>query len=266
MSGFANERTVIGTLLNGNWSTTTIEWPGVNFTPPSKTGDASDPAAWLSFELENVFAERLTPHWVQRDCAVEVGYYEEIAGQGDRLMRQRIDTLMGIFREAHTSTIYFDEPYLEPSQPDISGDEEWMFAQIRIPYRRFSDVSTDEVLTLAGQGSTQMVITETAHGLSETNAAGLASGTWQKAIADASGPYSNGLVSTVIDADTFMLTTVGTVRLESHGWSEGKLYLDQSTAGALTSSAPTTGVVQHVATAVDANRVIVHEYLPADIT
>jgi len=141
MSGFASERNAISTILTAGWSTTTIAWPGVDFSPPAKTGNAAAPAAFLEFRLENMVGERITPAWVRRECAVELRYFEEAAGQGDLLIRQRVDTLMGLFREAHTSTIFFSEPFLEPSSIQFDSEDGWYMAEIRIPYRRFSDVS-----------------------------------------------------------------------------------------------------------------------------
>lgn len=142
MSGFAAERTTIGTLFNANWTATDIAMPGDHFTPPARTNNPASPARWVKFDLENVFGDRLTPAWVQYDNAVEIDYFEEDAGQGDNLMRQAIDTIMAIFREAHTATIYYSEPFLEPSGIQYPGAEgEWRQATIRIPFRRFADVS-----------------------------------------------------------------------------------------------------------------------------
>jgi hypothetical protein len=264
VAGFANERTVVGTLLNSNWLTTTIAWPGADFTEPSRTADPTAPAAWVSFDLENLSSERLTPAWVQYNDAVEIEYNEEEAGQGDATMRTRIDTLMAIFNDAADvdGSIYFDEPFLEPSSIQYPGSVgEWRQATIRVPIRRFQDISTTQLLRLAGMGDTQMVITESGHGFAVGDWVGESSGTWSKAVADGVGVLSSGVVSTVVDANDFVLTTIGAVKIASHGWSAGPLYLDQSTAGAATSSAPTTGISQQIAIAVDADRIIVNQYV-----
>ncbi len=259
MSGFENEYTVIATLLNDNWTDTAIAAPGTNPTMPTKTGKASTAVGFLEWRLENVFAEKRTPSWIQYDNAIELIYYEEAAGQGDTVIRQRMDTLLAIFRDAHTSTIYFDEGFLEPA--GIEYGEEWYVAQVRVPFSRFSDVSSTEVLVLAGQGANQLVISETAHGFAVKDWVGQVSGTWSKAIADGVGPLSSGVVSTVIDADNFVLTTIGALLLEAHGWSAGELYLDQSTAGAATSTAPTSGVSQQVSTVDSVDQIIVTQYV-----
>jgi hypothetical protein len=268
VAGCANERTVVGTLVNSNWLTTGIAWPGATFATPSRTSDPTAPAAWVAFDLENLSRDRITPAWVQSNDAVEIDYYEEELHQGDALIRQRIDLLMAIFNDAADvdGSIYFDEPFLEPSTIQYPGAKgEWRQATIRVPIRRFNDISTTELLRLAGMGDTQMVITETAHGGAVGDFFGESAGTWSKAIADGVGPLSSGVISTVIDVDNFVLTTVGAVKITAHGWSAGPLYLDQSTAGTAGSSAPVTGIRQQVAIAVDADRIIVNQYIAENL-
>jgi hypothetical protein len=268
VAGFENERTVVGTLLNANWTTTSIAWPGATFATPSRTSDPTAPAAWVAFDLENLSRERLTPAWVQSNDAAEIEYYEEELHQGDSLIRQRVDDLMAIFNDAADvdGSIYFDEPFLEPSTIQYPGAKgEWRQVTIRVPIRRFNDLTTTEILRLAGQGDTQIVITESAHGFAVGDFVGESSGTWSKAIADGVGVLSSGVVSTVIDVDTFVLTTVGAVKIASHGWSAGPLYLDQSTAGDATSSSPVTGIRQQVALAVDTDNIIVNQYIAENL-
>jgi hypothetical protein len=160
---------------------------------------------------------------------------------------------------------------MEPS--NITFGDEWNKAQIRLPFKRMNaggnpsggPSPAPEIITLAGQGATQITLVELSHGLSAGDFVGIASGTWSKAVADGVGPLSSGVVSTVVDDDTFVLTTVGAVRIDSHGWTEGPLYLDQSTAGTATSSAPSSGIYQQVAIAVDDDRIIVNTYVAQNL-
>lgn len=263
---YADRRTVIAALVNSNWTTTPVHWPGENRTPPAKTQSKTAPAAFIEVVFESIAAERVTPVWSQFDEAMELRYYEESIGQGENLMLQRIDELETFINSGDISSppIYWMQPFMEPGTVDY-GDE-WNVATLRCPYIRFRDSSTTTELILAGQGSTQMTITQASHGFAAKDWIGDASGAWEKAIADGLGALATGVVSSVIDADTFVLTTIGNVKLTTHGWGStpAPLYLSQTVAGAATLTDPTTRLSQQIATVADADRIIVNQYVAVD--
>jgi len=258
---YENQRTAIAALVNENWTTTPVVWPDANFKAPAYTRSRSAPAAFIEVRVESIGADRVTPVWTEFRGAMELRYYQEPIGS-EQLLLQRVDALEAIINVGHIGSpiIYWDAPFLEPG--GVEYGEEWTQATLRCPFRRYRDSTTTEILTLAGQGDTQITITETAHGFSRDDFVGESGGSWAKAIADGVGPLADGVVSAVIDADTFVLTVIGAVKLTGHAWGSAvvQLYLSQSTAGAATSTAPTTGLSQQVATVVDANRIFVNQY------
>jgi hypothetical protein len=272
MSGYATARTAIATLFNANWSHSEVVFPGSDFTPPDPTGNASDPANWLQIDFEDELAERLTPEWVQYNGAILARYAEEAAGQGNAQILDRVDEITEFVQAAHTTSpiIYWDHPYLEPGGINY-GDEHYI-AELRCPFRRFQQLSSgggaavEGELILAGQGETQVTITQVGHPFAVGDWVGQ-SGTWVKSIADGIGTLAQGVVTTVVDADTFVLTAAGAVRITAHGWGStpAALYLDQATAGAVTTTIPTSGLLQQVGTIVDADRIIVNQYLGVNL-
>lgn len=89
-----------------------------------------------------------------------------------------------------------------------------------------------------------------------------AAATWTKAQADSPGNVGVGL-SLVIDVPTsgsfqcWHRNASHEVTLTSHGFGAfgTKLYLSQGTAGALTATAPTTGIILYCGYVVDANTI-----------
>ena len=102
-------------------------------------------------------------------------------------------------------------------------------------------------------------ISQAAHGLAAKDWVGFNGTSWVKVAALETSPRCDGIVSSVIDANAFDLVPSGPLTLASHGYTAGPLYLSQVTAGAVTSSAPSSGVLQQVAIAYDANRIIVQQ-------
>lgn len=89
-------------------------------------------------------------------------------------------------------------------------------------------------------------------------------GTWAKAQADSAANAGSGeqlaVVDTVTDVNNFTPRYGGKLTLSSHGYTEGdEVYLDASTAGARTTTAPSTAgqVVIKVGSAYDADTLLI---------
>lgn len=78
---------------------------------------------------------------------------------------------------------------------------------------------------------------------------------WTEAQANSGANIAEGIVLNVPDASSFwVLIDPAFVTLTSHGLS-GEIWLDQSTAGALTDTKPTSGVRQRLGKTLDANTI-----------
>lgn len=102
-------------------------------------------------------------------------------------------------------------------------------------------------------------ITQAAHGFAAKDWIGFDGTSWVKVAALEASPRCDGIVSSVIDANAFYFLPSGLLTLTGHGYTAGPLYLSQVTAGAVTSTAPTSGVSQQVAIVYDANRLVVQQ-------
>ncbi len=251
---YASERLLVGSLLSANFSAAPVLWPNAPFTPPTPTSPPATPASYVAFELAYDNTEQTDFAGGYRvDGRVELGVWVQ-QGCGDELMRSHMSTLYGIFDAVDSSGIYFGEP--SPGElPTVEGD--WYGRGLAIPFTHFGALTAAEVATLAGVGSTSRTISQTAHGLAAKDWVGFSGSSWGKVAATLAAVRCDGVVSAVLDADTFVLTSVGAVTLTGHGYTLGPLYLSQGSAGAVTSSAPSSGVSQQVGVAIDANTVLV---------
>lgn len=93
----------------------------------------------------------------------------------------------------------------------------------------------------AGGGSSTLTVTQASHGFSVGNVLYLNSSTYTLADADAAATAEVvGIVTEVTDANTFVLTTGGPVTGLSASFTAGTVYFLSGTAGALTSTEPST--------------------------
>lgn len=107
--------------------------------------------------------------------------------------------------------------------------------------------------------SLKETISLTAHGFVAKNIIQKTASSYQKSLADSeANAAAVGIVESINGADTFTVVYGGKLAATAHGFTVGAtLYLSQSSSGALTSTAPTTGVLKPVAIASDANSLIV---------
>lgn len=115
--------------------------------------------------------------------------------------------------------------------------------------------------TLEEDASKALKLTQTSHGFSPGDLVYPDSATtWAKADGSAIASVAEGIVVSVPDANTaWIVTTDGSLlTLTGHGLGSagGRLWLDQSTAGAITSTQPVVGVIQPVGRVVDDDTII----------
>lgn len=88
--------------------------------------------------------------------------------------------------------------------------------------------------------SVKTTISQVTHGFSIGDLLYNNAGTWELAQADSAAKLAQGIVSEVIDADTFVLVLKGVTTWTAHGLTIGQIYyLDASTPNTLTTTSPT---------------------------
>jgi hypothetical protein len=106
---------------------------------------------------------------------------------------------------------------------------------------------------------------QASHGLSVGNLVYNNAGTWTKARANADTTLAEALVVSVESTTLFRVVYLGPgeVTYTAHGLGAAgtKLYLSQGTAGAITTTAPTSGIRQQVGKVLSANKIILWPHL-----
>lgn len=122
--------------------------------------------------------------------------------------------------------------------------------------------------TPESSNSQEFSVTQTAHGFTAGQAISYNAGGFITAVADSTETnQATHIVGRVINADTFIAYGTEPKDLPWHGFPDGALlYQDQTTAGALTATKPTTGVVNHVAQAYWPDQIIVPDHLAYELT
>ena len=83
-------------------------------------------------------------------------------------------------------------------------------------------------------------VEKSAHGFSNIKAVKLLTAGWELALADAAANAAIALIIEVVDTDNFVLAQSGKVAAAAHGLTVGSVYyLDETTDGDLTTTAPT---------------------------
>jgi len=87
---------------------------------------------------------------------------------------------------------------------------------------------------------------------------------WGLAKADDPLTLASAIIDSVSDVDNFRLIPIGagfiTITGHAQGVAGDVLYLSQAVAGGSTSTKPTTGLLQHVATAIDGNVLLIQSF------
>lgn len=114
----------------------------------------------------------------------------------------------------------------------------------------------------SGASMTSSTINQSTHGFSVGNAVYYQNSTskWQKADADSAGSITDAIVATVPDTNNFTLCYGGEMTWTSHGLTQGDVYYLSATAGAITSTKPSTSgqYVQAVVKPIGTNTVLVN--------
>jgi hypothetical protein len=103
------------------------------------------------------------------------------------------------------------------------------------------DVQT-ALTTLDNLNNVKNNVNQTSHSFVVGDVIRRSSGSYIKAIATSkTNAKAVGIVSTVVDADNFIVVYKGNITVSTASWADGTVYyLSDATAGALTSTAPTT--------------------------
>ena len=111
------------------------------------------------------------------------------------------------------------------------------------------------------------IVVQTAHGFALKDIVYHNGTSWVKAIASAATSVGQAVVTNVISANSFEITTHGIATITGHGLTAGSYYyLSQATAGLATATAPTTGLSQSILFVRDANTVFIDVEQPIDKT
>jgi len=111
-------------------------------------------------------------------------------------------------------------------------------------------------------------IVQTTHGLTLLDSVRFDGTNWVKALADSAGiQTAQGIVSKVVDVNTFDVTSFGSIIAIAHGLTVANYYwLDQTTSGASTVVQPSSGTSQSLFYVRDANTVFVSIEQPTTVS
>ena len=122
----------------------------------------------------------------------------------------------------------------------------------------------DSSTFLAAAGKTEWEVTQTSHGFSVLDVIYSNTGTWVKAKADNPETLGLGIVTEVVDGNTFKASLSGYYEATSHGLTVDEFYyLSDTVAGGLTSTEPDNS--QPVLYVVDSGNVLILPYRPSSI-
>lgn len=144
------------------------------------------------------------------------------------------------------------------------GDVQIVPASESLTFRVVKDYSTAsaDASIDATQGYLQ---SQASHGLSVGNLVYANGATWTKARANADTTLAEALVVAVESTSLFRVRYIGPgeVTYTAHGLGAAgtKLYLSQGTAGAITTTAPTSGIRQQVGKVLSANKLILWPHI-----
>ncbi len=261
--GYAGERLIIGTLLAANWTACPIFGPNEHIVPPGPSSDPANPASWIAWDHSYDRAEQITMDGGdQVEGSTDFSIWQE-RHTGDSVIRAHMDRLDALFKAAATPAIQFRTA--EPG--DYDTDDVGYGRLYSVPFIRWDLLSAGDLATLAGVGSTSRTVGQDGHGFAQKDwlAKDPGSGLWIKALAAQGEPRCDGVVSQVVDADTFLLTSTGVVSLPGHGWADGPLYLSQSTRGLGVTAPPSSGISRLLATVIGPSDVIVIQAQEVDL-
>ncbi len=181
-----------------------------------------------------------------------------MAGTGEDDFASPINTLNTAFQRKAFGIVEMDD-FDEPDVLGLTDGGKWMRVNSQagfiVQQSSTESLIVDQFITVQSDPA--------AHGFAAEDAVGFndSSGEWQKLTATTAGVANIsqvGLVYFVPNANDFMIALPGsTVSLAGNAFGGGALYVDQSTAGAVTNTVPTAGVQWKIGSAIDSSRVSV---------
>lgn len=256
---FETERDVIRQRLYSQWgSITEISWDGFNGSPYLKR----EGVEFIRPRVEDGESE-----WVgiaagmrreRKYGTLVIDVFQPI-GTGDERGVQLCDSLIAIFSPCSTGPVRFDRRgWAYDVGIDLTMFGQFYVWRVFLPYYREATVP----YLVAPEEGVGVLQNETAHGFSAHNLIRWNGTAWVKAIATASTTLADAIVVQVVNANQFMAVYLAERELEltSHGMGGGgvALYLSASTAGLVTSTAPSNPgeYVQQVGRVKNANALI----------
>lgn len=248
MSTYAAQGQTIRSRFFANWATTDIAWPNRKYTP-------TQGVAWVRLTVRDGNAIQHALLGQRRALGVVLVEIYTVDGTGDGTARTYADSICNIFRRIEVDGILFREPMAYESASQEPGWYRWL---CEIEFQADSNPAEPSV----SASYPVQLISQSAHGFVVGNFVYASAGTWAKARANSASTLSLGVVVGVPDAGNFKVALWGTANVPSHGFGSAgtKVFLSQVTAGAGTTSAPTTGISQQVATVIDADHLLIQDF------
>jgi hypothetical protein len=258
MGHYAAELALFSTLLANNLPAGWIQRPpNRKVVRPAVSSDLGRPSKWLAWDIryEGASSETVGRTRTVRGSLYAQAWVQANAGVDEVVnLMERLDALT----DSATSGTFALSPLSPGDFDDGESDPSWYIREMEVPFLRLGSFSLEDIVTIAGVGSTSTTyITEEPHGLNVRDWVGRSTGAWRRVRALDSEPSVLGLVSEVLSDTAFILTSSGGLKLPSHGWPVGPLYLSQTSAGQASGTAPSSGVLRQVAEVVDEDNVIV---------
>lgn len=251
---FAADISTLRSPIVDNWdfSQTPVLWESEGEAPSElASGDRSAPGEFLVWRHEYAPGEYLAGGsntvWKHADvdCRLCV---EKVAGsRASAIMAARADSLTTYYGAASGQSVVFRTPEAYLTSEYEFGSA-WLARDWVCPVWIFSPGPEDQLL--AGESANQLQITQASHGLALGDWIGYNGSAWVKARAASGSIAADGVVSRVTDSDTFTITFGDAIKLPSHGYTLGPLYLSTTSAGNATSTEPSGAIRQYLGKAI----------------
>lgn len=258
---WTNEQLAIAQTFAAETSITSarIAWDdfGGKFTPPT-VDPTSSPAAvvWVRPSVRGVAGTSrpwglgaTSPRY--REGLVYVQHFGP-AEYGEASLAPKVDETIGIFERRSIAVGTTRVVCRDAEINRVGSSGSWHQINVTVPYYVQDDA---DGITGVPEGATVREFTQSSHGFAVGNAIyRKADSTWAKAQADAAGTLALGLV-TRVSGDVFAVSAPGGFFVIEHGLGStpADVYLSQGTAGALTTTAPTTGISQRLGRVISAS-------------
>ena len=239
---------------------------GAEFSYPESDYTTPSNAVWIHPQVDSVPGSAqplgigLTAKMHRQGLLTLSFYFMANVGESD--YATYIDPLVTAMHRAEFGVCEFGDF----EEPDYLGTDENHGGEfVRVDMQCGFRVQESSTESLIVDGYLTIQSNPAAHGFAVQQVVGLddVSTDWEKVVGTTAG-YANiselGVVFHVPNVNDAILALPGSVvSITGHGLN-GALYVDQSTAGTITDTAPIAGVSWRIGTAVDANKIaVVHE-------